>query len=274
MSKVRRILSLGAGIQSTDLLLRSLRGEYDHVPECAVFSDTGCEPAAVYKYLEWLSRYVEKEYHFQVKVISAGNLYSQVIDFCKGDVTRTDGLPLYIKNKDGSMAMLKRECTGFYKIVPIRRYIKEGLPKGGRVELWLGISYDELQRMKNADARWVIHRFPLIEKRLTRYHCIENFKKYELPTPVRSSCIICPYHSNGYWHSLYTGEPESFEAAVALDEMVRHYPGITDAECYLHRSGRPLKEVIMDIIKGKEQAARQLELFPELIEECGGLCGT
>ena len=38
-----RILSLGAGVQSTALLLMSIRGEIDR-RDCAIFADTGWEP--------------------------------------------------------------------------------------------------------------------------------------------------------------------------------------------------------------------------------------
>ncbi len=45
-----RILSLGAGVQSSCVLLMSIEGELDHL-DAAIFSDTGWEPAAVYAHL-------------------------------------------------------------------------------------------------------------------------------------------------------------------------------------------------------------------------------
>ena len=271
---IKRVLSLGGGVQSTDLLLRSLRGEFEHKPDYAIFSDTGSEPKAVYTYLEWFTRFVEQEFGFEVRVISAGNIYADTLEFVRGDSKRTDGIPFHIKSTNGHKAILKRQCTGYYKILPIRRHVKKDLPKKGNLELWLGISYDEMQRMKDPDVKWLIHHYPLVEKRIKRYDCIQNFKKYGLQVPVKSSCTICPYHSDDYWHWLYANEQDSFEAAVELDELIRYYPGITDAECFLHHSCRPLKEVIQDIIKRKEAGKRQLSMFPELIDECDGMCGT
>jgi len=46
-----RVLSLGAGVQSTALALMAAHGEVGPMPDCAIFSDTGWEPAAVYEHL-------------------------------------------------------------------------------------------------------------------------------------------------------------------------------------------------------------------------------
>ncbi|MDN5201187.1 hypothetical protein QQ008_07435 [Fulvivirgaceae bacterium BMA10] len=272
----KRVLSLGAGTQSTDLLLRSLRGEMEHKPDYAIFADVGNEPKGVYKHLEWLINHVDKEYGFQIKVISAGNIYQDAIEFISGNINRADGMPLHIKSDDGSQAILNRQCTGYYKILPIRRFVKKHKQPGrfNKVELWLGISYEESQRMKDPDVKWLIHRYPLVEKKIRRADCIKNFKAHNIPVPYRSSCIICPYHSNDYWYWLYVTEPDSFESAVFLDDMIRDYPGIENAQCYLHRSCRPLKEVIIDLARQKELQKRQLSIFPELIDECDGVCGS
>ena len=41
------ILSLGAGVQSSTLALMFARGEVTPMPDCAIFADTGAEPASV-----------------------------------------------------------------------------------------------------------------------------------------------------------------------------------------------------------------------------------
>jgi len=47
------VLSLGAGVQSTALLLLSIRSEIERL-DCAIFADTGWEPQSVYTHLAWL----------------------------------------------------------------------------------------------------------------------------------------------------------------------------------------------------------------------------
>ncbi|WP_062062750.1 hypothetical protein [Aquimarina longa] len=267
------IISLGAGIQSTDLLLRGLDGAFDKIPTQAIFSDTGNEPKGVYRYLDWLINYVDKEYNFTIDVVSSGTIYKDALSYMNGERKRYEGVPYYTRNPiTGKKGILRRQCTADYKIRPVRKRIREVTSKGDSISLWLGISYDEMQRMKASNVRYLTHRFPLIEKRIRRIDCINNFKAKNIPVPIRSSCIICPYHSDKYWIWIYQNEPDNFDAAVTLDEKIRNYPKI-QGECYLHRSCRPLKEVIIDLIKGKELASKQLNIFPELIEECDGLCG-
>ena len=48
-----KIISLGAGVQSTTLALLAHHKEIEP-PDYAVFADTGWEPKAVYKHLDWL----------------------------------------------------------------------------------------------------------------------------------------------------------------------------------------------------------------------------
>ena len=49
---VHRILNLGAGVQSTTVYLMYVRGEIQPGMECAIFADTGEEPASEYAHLD------------------------------------------------------------------------------------------------------------------------------------------------------------------------------------------------------------------------------
>jgi hypothetical protein len=54
-SPTLRVLSLGAGVQSTALAILAARGHLPR-PDAAIFADTGWEPAAVYAHLDRLDR--------------------------------------------------------------------------------------------------------------------------------------------------------------------------------------------------------------------------
>ena len=45
------VISLGAGKQSSYMLLTALEGAYDSKPDFAIFSDTCCEPEFTYQFL-------------------------------------------------------------------------------------------------------------------------------------------------------------------------------------------------------------------------------
>ena len=51
-----RVISLGAGVQSTALALIAAHGEIGPMPDCAIFADTQWEPQIIYDHLNWLEK--------------------------------------------------------------------------------------------------------------------------------------------------------------------------------------------------------------------------
>jgi hypothetical protein len=70
-----RVISLGAGVQSTTMALMAARGEIGPMPVCAIFADTRAEPKGVYAHLDWL----ERQLPFPVHRVSAGNLRDEIL---------------------------------------------------------------------------------------------------------------------------------------------------------------------------------------------------
>ena len=71
-----RILSLGAGVQSSTLLLMAVHGELEL--DRAIFADTQWEPAAVYSWLETLVPLAERA-GIPVVIVTAGNLRDDAV---------------------------------------------------------------------------------------------------------------------------------------------------------------------------------------------------
>lgn len=78
-----RALSLGAGVQSTTLALMAAHGEIGPMPDCAIFADTGWEPEAVYRHLEWLMS--GNVLPFPVHIVSSGNIRDDLVACANGD---------------------------------------------------------------------------------------------------------------------------------------------------------------------------------------------
>lgn len=74
-----RILSLGAGVQSTALLLLSAKGELPLL-DAAIFADTGSEPAVVYDHLDRLEAEVARPAGIPIHRVSYGNLGDDLLD--------------------------------------------------------------------------------------------------------------------------------------------------------------------------------------------------
>ena len=269
-----RIISLGAGVQSTTMLLMALKGELGPRPDCAIFSDTQWEPPGVYEHLKWLLEEVKK-YDFPIYTVTAGNLKEHILESIAGDRKRIAQPPFFTKSKKSKRGMLRRTCTSEYKIEPIQAKIRElvGLGKGQKgpgevlVEQWMGISFDELMRMKQSKLSWIRNHYPLVDRRITRHACLKWMEEQGYPEPVKSACVACPYHSDQFWNDMKMHHPEEWEEAVQFDRDLREgfLPGVKQ-KAYVHSSLVPLERVALSNLDESKY-----DLFGE---ECEGLCGV
>jgi len=116
-----RVISLGAGVQSTTMALMAAHGELTPTPDAAIFADTGAEPKPVYEHLKWLRSWGVLP--FPVWVVSAGNIAE---DLKRGMSTvgsqgRFAGAPFFIKRMKPNgvsyeLSMGRRQCTRHYKV--------------------------------------------------------------------------------------------------------------------------------------------------------------
>src|SRR4051812_25177815 len=72
-----RVISLGAGVQSTTMALMAAHGEIGPMPDAAIFADTGWEPKHVYDHLRWLMS--GNVLPFPVHIVSNGNLRDDLV---------------------------------------------------------------------------------------------------------------------------------------------------------------------------------------------------
>ena len=266
-----RLLSLGAGVQSTTLLLMSLHGELEPL-DGVIFADTGWEPRAVYAHLETLEarcRLANLPFHR----VSAGHIKEDAL----APDRRFASMPFHVLNVRGSAGMIRRQCTREYKIAPINRKVREllgGNTRGKQVEQWLGISLDEAGRMRTSRVGYIRLQYPLVDKRMRRHDCERWLVAHGYPIPAKSACIGCPFHGDRQWRHLKDTAPSEWADAVAFDEAIRNgnvrlgKAGLR-GRAFLHRSLKPLSEV--DLTTSQERGQLDLDLFGN---ECDGVCGV
>jgi hypothetical protein len=258
------IISLGAGVQSTTMALMAAHGEITPMPDCAIFADTGWEPRAVYDHLAWLITQLP----YPVFQVSAGNLRADIMSRSNTTGGRFAAVPWFMLMPDGGNAMGRRQCTKEYKLTPIRRKVRELLggktPKGGAT-IWIGISTDEVMRVKPSRVGYMVNRWPLIELKLNRNDCLRWLERASYPAAPKSSCIGCPFHSNQQWREL-RNSPAEWADAVEVDAAIRAQPGFRGQQ-FMHRSLKPLDQV--DLSTAEDRG--QLNLFNN---ECEGMCGV
>lgn len=258
-----KIISFGGGVQTVALALMCIDGKIE-MPDCAVFADPKWELPQTYTYLDWFIPYC-KERGLLIKTVSSGNIREDALDSNR----RWTTMPLFTLDENGKKGMLRRQCTNDYKIQPVYKEVRNllGLKPYQRAkepaEIWLGISMDEVVRMKPSRVKFAVNRFPLIENNLSRNDCVEYIKNSGFELPPKSACIGCPFHSDDFWRTLKVSYPDQFADAVAFDEKIRFNTrkGLKNP-VFLHKSCKPLSEI--DFMED------QMDLFGE---ECEGYCG-
>jgi hypothetical protein len=234
-------LSLGAGVQSTTLALLAIEGVLPK-PDCAIFGDTGWEPTNVYAHLDRLEIALTLA-GIPLYRVSNGNLRADAID----PAHRYASVPYFVRNPDGTDGMGRRQCTSEYKLVPIRRKVRELLgaappkyrtvPRGQVCEQWVGFSTDETQRVNDlrdgGGVRYLTTRYPLLIRWLEARGWATE----------KSACIGCPYHGNR-------------QCGLPLD-----------GTAYLHRSRVPLDQAPIDRVTRSEWNDRQVNLLDLIADD-------
>lgn len=293
-----RVISLGAGVQSSTMALMADRGLFGDRPDMAVFADTGNEPRAVYDWLRWLQHRLS----YPVIILTPLGDLSLMADaetmatYKTGDRAGIEYwrnlIPYFTRPKSDSVfgvpGMMNRKCTSNYKIrrlirfcfrsihpVAWRWWMRVGRKEGVKlVQQWIGISTDEADRMNLARNRWLENRHPLIEVGLSRAGCLQWMEKAGFPRPPKSACTFCPYHSDAQWADLQDNDPEAFQEAVEHEKRVQALAvrcPTTKVIPYLHRSAKPLDQVEFKRLGPQGYQATLMDYFNN---ECEGMCGV
>jgi hypothetical protein len=282
---VRRILNLGAGVQSTTVYLMYLRGEIEPGIECAIFADTGEESASVYAHLEWLQSLGGPP----IVVRTIGRLGDDLTRGRNSTGGRFASIPAFTAAIEGVKAgMVRRQCTKEYKIEVIERFLRRELlglqrgqrvPKGTSIAQVYGISLDEAGRSirirsRLEDRAWLTPEFPLIDRMMTRGDCLNWLEAFGVPHEVqKSACVFCPFKSNAEWRRLRDTDSEGWARAVEVDVALRVEGAVVnrklDQKLYVHRSCVPLDKANLG-----DADPRQYHLGLNWVSECAGMCGV
>src|SRR5215210_5212379 len=188
------LLSLGAGVQSSALLLLSAEGILPKV-DAAIFADTGWEPTAVYTHLDRLDTEIAKPAGIPIHRVSVGNIRADALN----PGHRFASMPMYVRNKDGTDGMGRRQCTSEYKLRPVREQTRRLLgaadkpngrpgrvPTGRWAEQWVGFSTDEADRAERRnDVGYSRTRYPLLELGWDRGKCSRYLTARGFPDTVK-----------------------------------------------------------------------------------------
>jgi hypothetical protein len=291
---VARFLHLGAGVQSSTIVEMIVEGDLPRV-DAVIFADTGNEPRHVYKQVEYLRGRLAS-INIPLAIVKRPNSEGLVKDILsKAGKGRFATMPLYSLNNDGSRSILMRQCTNDYKIVPCDDFIlswllERGHAKTNKAGAWrvetgvsvlntYGISADEKHRTGNQAQLWKVTSNPLIDKNMGRMDCESYLQNKGLPIPKKSSCKVCPYHNDAYWHWMSTTTPDEFEETCVFDDWLRSDKnhsaaqlGQITSKLFLHESCQPLRSIDF-AARVEAKKSKQMDMFAvELID--GAVCAS
>ncbi len=253
-----RVISLGWGVQSFALAAMSALGDLPPV-DAALHADTGHERSETYDFAKRWTPWL-KERGVKVVTVQGGRPIMGT-----GAPSYTS-IPAFATYDDGRPSgMLRRQCTYDWKIAPMRRWLQKRRKKK-TVEQWIGITLDEVQRMKPSDVKYQQNRYPFIEdldRPWTRHMVMRWLRDNDLEIPVKSSCVFCPFHDRATWREIKVHSPIDWRKAVRVDDDIRERrPGYI---CYLIKARIPLPQYDFS----NEQDRGQMTLWDE---ECEGMC--
>lgn len=244
--KVLNILSHGAGVQTSAMVYMVLEGIIPR-PDLIVFADPQWELKETYTYLEKVIKAVQLS-NIPMKVESAGNIYEDTMRSAKTG-ERVASMPFHTLNEKEE-GFVNRQCTNDYKIQVVKKTARFflGLKTGQRLKteliMWLGITSDEIERIKISNEKKVKYHYPLFNLGLSRQDCIQFLIQHGYGVPPKSSCIGCPFHSRQTWVDLYRNYPEEFKEAVTLDKAIRNHKKFK-SQVFLHKDRIDLEEAVL-----------------------------
>lgn len=231
-----KILSLGAGMQSTALALMScenaLSGTAVHplVPiyDAVIFCDLGFEPP-------WVARQVK----FCEDACAKAHIPFYILDCPLYDdfkanfgERRTISIPWWTLDTEGRKSKMPRNCTLDYKVDQISKFVRWtllGYKKGQRLhpedikahEMHMGFGYEEKRRCHENPNRMFVNRFPLVDMEMTR---ADNYayilEKWGLETKA-SACNFCPFHQNYFFQHLKENAPPTYNGLLEIDKLLQ-----------------------------------------------------
>lgn len=232
-----QVWSCGGGTQSAAIAALIVNGKLPK-PDLALIVDTEREKSGTWEYAEAVLIP-------ELRAVGVELVRVRKSDFATVDLYSHKGtllLPVFT-SQSGEVGKLNTYCSGEWKRDVILRWLRAQGVGVTSCKCWIGISVDEMRRMRHSRVAWAQNRYPLIEPEygLTyrRSDCLAEVQRAGWPAPPRSACWMCPNMGDFEWREMKVNYPEDFAKAVQFEREIR----ATDPHAWLHESCQPLDEV-------------------------------
>ena len=200
MSNRKQIWASGGGVQSAAIAALIVRGIYK--PDLAVIVDTEREQSTTWSYMDSVISPALASVGVTLQRVPKSQFAT--VDLYGGKDGDSLLVPVFA-TQGGDVGKLPAYCSNEWKRRVVQRWASaQGVSE---CDMWLGISVDEMRRMSPGTEKWK-NRYPLIEQRMTRDDCVALVERMGWPTPPRSSCWMCPNHTQEEWRDIKENKPE------------------------------------------------------------------
>lgn len=256
-------ISCGQGAPSVYLIV--MAGEGIFPADIVITADTGWENDMVWSTGE---RTTSKDYFYKVTKPLAES-YGMDAVFVRARGKRGELPPIPERqNIEKKIAVdiplfgsaggrLQQHCTRKWKQAAVRQELRRRGARSATTNL--GLTMDEVHRMKTNDKKWETLAWPLIEARLYRATIIDRLKAMDIPFLLSTECDGCPHKNKARWQRT---SPETIEELAVFERRFKGQYFLTDKRI-------PLKEALAKMNSG------QLSLFDDDHTACdSGYCFT
>jgi hypothetical protein len=231
-----QIWSCGGGTQSGAIAALIASGELPK-PDLCYMTNTGRERSSTWPFVDGFIRPQLAKVGCELVIAKTEDLATDNYVGLK-NTKGTHLLPGYT-SQGGSTGKLSGFCSGYWKRDIAERYFRSiGVVSAVN---WIGISTDEVRRVRTPHCQWLQLRYPLIfDVRMSRLDCVALIRSTGWTDNIpHSACYMCPNLGDDEWVDMKDNWPEDFERACQIERDLQQ----DDPHFWLHASCKPLAEV-------------------------------
>jgi hypothetical protein len=227
--------SCGGGTQSGAIATLIGTGKLPR-PDVAFMTNTGREKSGTWPFVDGFIRP-------QLAKVGLDLTLIQSVDFGGGQLWGgEDGNTVLLPGfttLSGQVGKLSPFCSGSWKTDIGERFLRSIGADTARN--WIGISMDEMRRVRKQHRPWLELWYPLIfAVRMWRSDCVALVRSTGWDGPIpHSACKMCPNMQDGEWIDMQQNFPADFVEACEIEAEIR----LRDPHFYLHESCVPLGQV-------------------------------
>jgi 3'-phosphoadenosine 5'-phosphosulfate sulfotransferase (PAPS reductase)/FAD synthetase len=202
-----KIVSFGGGVQSTAMAVLAAQGKIE--VDAFVFCDTGFEQSIVFDFLNAYTQPMLEKAGIPFYIAKAEQYSSKFADM---------ELPPFFTAIDGIEGRSPAFCSSLWKKRVFERFCNENF-KQKKYDVLMGFSTDEIHRATRMkpSKKWNCV-FPLLDLKMRRGDCIALVEREFNVGPPRSSCWMCPNHTQHEWDEVM--KSADAEKVISFDRDV------------------------------------------------------